>query len=93
MPVATMMPAAVPATMAMAPSHFSGIGLGILLHRRGGAGIAERQRLCALGRSGKNEQCADGGKPENFRHLHLWSPWVHVSRIERDAVHMLKLIT
>jgi hypothetical protein len=87
MPMATMMPAAVPATMTTSPPDFGGIGPGILLHRRSGAGIAERQRLGAFARSGENEQCANGGKPKNFgcgyfRHLHLWSPWVHVSRID-----------
>jgi hypothetical protein len=53
------------------PSHLGGCRLGILLDRRGGAGIAERQRLGALGRSGQEEQCANGGKPQNFRHLHV----------------------
>jgi hypothetical protein len=53
------------------PSHLGGCRFGILLDRRGGAGIAERQRLGALGRSGQDEQCANGGKPQNFRHLHV----------------------
>jgi hypothetical protein len=79
--------------MMMSPSHFSGIRFGILLHRRGGAGIAERQRLCALGRSGENEQCPDGGKPEYFRHLHLMVSLGSCEPHRRDAVHMLKLLT
>jgi hypothetical protein len=82
-PAVMAMPAAMPAMMMMAsPPHFGGIRLDILLYRRGGAGIAERQRLCVFRRSGENEQRANGHKPDYFRHLHLRSPWVHVSRID-----------
>jgi len=67
-----MMVPTMPALMAVPPpSHLGGCRLGILLDRRGGAGIAERQRLGALGRSGQDEQCANGGKPQNFHHLHM----------------------
>ncbi|WP_334475845.1 hypothetical protein [Bradyrhizobium sp. AZCC 1699] len=37
----------------MSPMHFRRRQPGILLNRRGGAGIAERQRIGTLGRSGK----------------------------------------
>jgi hypothetical protein len=77
---AVTMPAAVPAMMT-SPPDFGGVRFGILLHCRSGAGIAERQRLRAFGRSGKNEQCADGGKPQNFRHLHLMVSLVILYRI------------
>ena len=53
-PAMGAIPTAMPAMMS-APPHFGGIRLDILLHRRGGTGIAERQRLRALGRSGQNE--------------------------------------
>lgn len=70
------MPMMVPAMPAMMmvmppPTYLGGGRFGILPDRRSGAGIAERQRLGALGRSGQHEQCADGGKPQNFRHLHM----------------------
>ena len=64
--VATMM--VVPPVMVvmamMAPVHFGRRQAGVFLNRRGGAGIAERQRVGALGRS------------QNFRKLHEYSPWV-----------------
>ena len=69
MPMMVMVPA-------MPPSHFRGRRPGILLNRRGGAGVADRQRLRTLGRSGEDEQCADRSKPQNFRHVHVFLHWV-----------------
>ena len=81
-----MMPAAVPTPMTPPPD-FGGIRLDILLHCRGSAGIAERQRLRAFGRGGENEQCAYGRKPQHFRHLHVWSPLIPVIRIDATQGH------
>jgi len=71
---------AMPTMMAMVavvpPVHFRCRQPGVLLNRRGGAGIAERQRIRALCRGCEREQCANGRKPQNFRYLHMWSPWV-----------------
>jgi len=73
---------AMPTMMAvMPPMHFRCRQLGIFLNRRGGAGIAERQRIGALGRRSEREQRANGGEPKdfrdkNFRELHECSPWV-----------------
>jgi hypothetical protein len=69
----TMVPAMPMMVMApaMPPSHFRGRRPGILLNRRRGAGVADRQRLRTLGRSGEDEQCADRSKAQNFRHLHI----------------------
>jgi hypothetical protein len=53
------------------PAHLGGDLLRTFLNRGSGAGIAQRQRLGALGWSGQNEQCANRGKPENSRHVHL----------------------
>jgi len=73
---------AVPVTMVMAmammpavmvpmpPMHFRGCQPGVVLNRRGGAGIAERQRIGALGRRGERQQRADSGESQNFRELH-----------------------
>jgi hypothetical protein len=56
-----------------------------ILNRCGHTGIAERQRLGALARSGQNEQGANGCKPENFRHLHIFfSMGPRMSRLRRD---------
>jgi hypothetical protein len=75
MVVATMM--VVPAVMAvMPPMHFGRRQPGVFLNRRGGAGIAERHRVGALGWSCEREQRADGGESQNFRKLHECSPWV-----------------
>jgi hypothetical protein len=60
-----------PAMMAVPPTHFGRLRLGILLHGRSAAGIAERQRVGAFGRSSDGEQCADGGKAQNFCQLHV----------------------
>ncbi|MBR1209501.1 hypothetical protein JQ641_02665 [Bradyrhizobium sp. JYMT SZCCT0180] len=70
-----MMPTVVvmtmPAMMAMSPSRLCRLGLDILLNGGGSAGVAQRQRVSALGWSGYNEHGAKGGKPQNFRHLHM----------------------
>jgi hypothetical protein len=77
MVVAMMMVPAMPMVMAVVPPmHFRGRQPGVLLNRRGGAGIAERQRIGALGWSGERQQRANGGEPKNFRELHECSPWV-----------------
>jgi hypothetical protein len=77
MVVAMMMVPAMPAVMAMMPPmHFRCRQPGVFLNRRGGAGIAERQRIGALSRRSEREQRANGGEPENFRELHECSPWV-----------------
>jgi hypothetical protein len=86
-PVPAMVPA-MPTVVAMVTvvSHFRRCCLGILLDRHGGAGIAERQSPCALGRSGQNEQRANGGKPENFPHLHIIVSLGHrMSRLRRTV--------
>ena len=71
MVVATVVMMTMPAMMAMPVSRLRRLRLDILLNGRGGAGIAERQRVSALARSGYNEHGANGGKPQNFRHLHM----------------------
>ena len=104
MMVPTVVMMTMPAMMAMPPSHFGGCRLDILLHGRSRTGIAERQRVGPLGRRGENEHCADGGKAQNFRHLHVWSPQVSLCHVRderystskpqrRDAVRRLKLTT
>jgi hypothetical protein len=77
MVVAVMVPAVPPMMMmTVPPMHFRGREPGIFLNRRGGAGIAERQRVGALGWSCEREQRANGGEPQNFSELHECSPWV-----------------
>jgi hypothetical protein len=64
--VMTVVPA-MPAKMAVGPPmRFRCLGPGILLDGRRGAGIAERQRIGALGRRDESEQCANGRKPQNL---------------------------
>jgi hypothetical protein len=76
MMVAVMVPA-MPTVMAVVPPmYFRGRQPGIFLNRRRGAGIAERQRIGALGRRSEREHCANGGEAQNFRELHECSPWV-----------------
>ena len=75
------------------PTHLGGL-LRTVLDRRGGAGIAQRQRLGALGWSGQDEQCADGGKPENFRQLHLFPPFkCHRTSRPHRAVDLVSRLT
>jgi hypothetical protein len=69
--VTTMVVMTMPAMMAMPPSRFRRLRLDILLDGRGSAGIAQRQRVGALDRRGESEHGANGGKPQNFRHLHM----------------------
>jgi hypothetical protein len=82
--VAVMVPA-MPTMMAVVPPmHFSRRQPGIFLNHRSGAGIAERQRIGALGWSCERQQRADGGEPKNFRDknfrkLHACSPCVGVT--------------
>ena len=72
--------------MAMSPMHCRRIQLCVFLNRRGGTGIAERQRTGALGWRRKHEHRADGGKPQYLRELHKRSPWVgHYVRAESLA--------
>jgi len=69
-PVAMMMvamvtmPAVPPVMMVVSPMHCRGCRLGVLLNRRGGAGIAERQRVGALGRACEREHRAYGSEPQ-----------------------------
>jgi len=86
MPMMTTVVAVVIAMVAvMPPMRFGRLRFHILLHRRGGAGIAERQRLGALGRSGQNEQGGNGRKSKDpdreyphrhFCYRHICSPWL-----------------
>jgi hypothetical protein len=71
-----MVPAVPPMMVTMPPMHLRRRQPGVVLNRRGGAGIAERQRIGALGRGCEREQRANGGEPQNFRQLHECSPWV-----------------
>ena len=71
MTVPAMVMVTMPAMMAMSPSRLCRLGLDILLDGGGSAGVAQRQRVSALGRSGYNEHGANGGKPQNFHHLHM----------------------
>jgi hypothetical protein len=72
MPVVSMMPMMpMKAMMPAAPMHFGHLA-GIILNGRGDAGVAQRQRLSALSWRGQHQQCADGGKPQNSRHAHLY---------------------
>ena len=86
MVVAMMTVPAMPTVMAMMPPmRFRCRQPGVFLNRRGGAGIAERQRIGALGRSYEREHRTNGGEPENFRELHECSPWVGCPRLRRIA--------
>lgn len=67
----TMVVMTMPAMMAMPPSRLCRLGLDILLDGGCSAGVAQRQRVSALSRSGYNEHGANGGKPQNFHHLHI----------------------
>ena len=60
---------AVPAVMP--PVHFRRRLPGILLNRRGSAGIAERERIGVLDRGGEREQGANGRQAQNFHDLHM----------------------
>jgi hypothetical protein len=76
-----MVPAMPPMMVMMPPMHFRGRQPGVVLNRRGGAGIAERQRIGAFGWGCERQQRANGGEPQNFRdrnfrELHECSPWV-----------------
>jgi len=73
------MPTVMVVMMMAAPVHLGRAGnlFCTFLHRRCGAGASKRKRQRALCRSSEGEQSADGGKPQNFRHVHLRSPWVH----------------
>jgi len=77
MVVAMMTVPAMPTVMMpMPPTHFRRLGFGVLLNRRGAAGIDERNRIGAAGRNGKRKHGANGGEPQYFRELHECSPWV-----------------
>ncbi|WP_210180592.1 hypothetical protein [Bradyrhizobium jicamae] len=79
MVVVAMMPAVPPMMMVVAmvpPMNFCRRQLRVLLNRCGGAGIAERQRIGALGRRSERQQRANGSKAQNFRELHESSPWI-----------------
>ncbi|WP_156435628.1 hypothetical protein [Bradyrhizobium lablabi] len=79
MVVMAMMPAVPPMMMVVAmvpPMNFRRRQPGVLLNRRGGAGIAERQRIGAFDWRGERKQRANGSKSQNFRELHKSSPWI-----------------
>jgi len=82
-----MMPAMPPIMVVMmmvSPMHFRRRQLCVVLNGRGGAGIAERERI---GRRSERKQCANGGEPENFRELHEISPsWSRLRRMARRDV-------
>jgi len=65
-----MVPAMVMMVTMTPPTYFRRRRLDTFLHGRGSAGIAERKRISSLGWSSENEHCANGGKAQNFRHLH-----------------------
>jgi hypothetical protein len=74
-----MVPAMPPMMVMMPPMHFRGRQSGVVLNRSGGAGIAERHRIGALGGGCERQQRANGGEPKNFRdrnfrELHECSP-------------------
>jgi hypothetical protein len=74
--ISAAMPMAMPMAVTM-PTYLGDSRVRAILDRCGCAGIAERQCLGALARSGQNEQCANGCKPQNFHHLHIfYSPWI-----------------
>jgi hypothetical protein len=50
--------------MTVPPMHCRGRQLRVVLNRRSGAGIAQRQRIGAIGRSGERERRANGGEPQ-----------------------------
>src|SRR4051794_38986502 len=88
MMMAVMVPTVMTVMTVMPPMHFRCRQPGVLLNRCSGAGIAERQRIGAPGRSCECEQRANGGEPKNFRdknfrERHACSPWV--SRLRRIA--------
>jgi hypothetical protein len=79
-PMAMVPAVAVPAV----PAHFGGHLLRTFLNCRGGAGVAQRQRLGTLSRNGQDKKCADGGKPQNLRHVHIHPPLSHpILRLRR----------
>jgi hypothetical protein len=82
MPVMAM-PTMMPMMMPM-PTDLGGLYLGTLLHRRGGAGIGQRQRLGALGWSGQDQQSADRSQSQKSHHVHVYSP-LESSSVTRAA--------
>jgi hypothetical protein len=76
MTIMVMVPAMPPMMMVvvvavMSPVYFRRRQPGVLLNRRGGAGIAERQCIGALGGSSKSQQRAHRRKPQNLHNLHI----------------------
>jgi hypothetical protein len=64
MVVPAVMVPAMPTVMAVVPPmHIRCRQPGIFLNRRRGAGIAERQRIGALGRHSERQKRANGGEP------------------------------
>jgi hypothetical protein len=76
MPMPAVPPVMMVVVMAVPPMHFRCLGFHVFLNRRGGAGIAERDRT---GRACKREHRADGGEPQYFRELHEYSPRIGVT--------------
>ena len=73
-----VMPAMMAPMVVVAPVHFGGHPPGVILNRGGGAGTGQRQGLGAFGGSSQHEQCGDGSKPHNSRHVHMFPPLVIV---------------
>ena len=69
-------PVIAPMMMVVVPVHLGGHLPGVILNRGGGAGTGQRQGLGAFGGSGQHEQCGDGSKPQNSRHVHMFPPLV-----------------
>jgi hypothetical protein len=77
MPMPVMpVPVIAPMMMVVVPVHLGGHLPGVILNRGGGAGTGQRQGLGAFGGSGQHEQCGDGSKPQNSRHVHMFPPLV-----------------
>jgi hypothetical protein len=76
MPVMAMTPVTVmPMMMVMpmpGPMDFGRLHLGILLHRRGGAGIGQRQRLGLFGRGGQDQQSANRSQSQKSHQVHVF---------------------
>src|SRR5437588_11421025 len=76
-PAPAIMPAPAMVTM---PAHLAGEFCIVVLHRRGYARIAQRQRLRTLGRRRQHEQPADGEQAQNLFHVHLFLLWSLTSK-------------
>jgi hypothetical protein len=83
----------VPVMMVVVPVHLGGHLPGVILNRGGGAGTGQRQGLGAFGGSGQHEQCGDGSKPQNSRHVHMFPPLVIGQTRQRRAADLFDRLT